>query len=402
MEDVCTLHYGKALTIHNRTVGHIPVYGTNGICGWHSHALGRGPTVILGRKGMGNLGVEWCAGDFWVIDTAYYTTFPRKTYPRFFYYYVNYVGLNHLKDGTSNPSLTRETFAQQPFPLPSYAEQRAIASILRALDDKIELNRRMNETLEALARAIFKSWFLDFDPVRAKAEGGKPFGMDEGTAALFPDRFGPDGLPAEWVRTSLAELTKVFARGIAPSYVAQGGIAVINQRCVRERRLDLSKVRRHDQTRRSITGREVRLGDILINSTGQGTLGRVAYVVDLPEPAIVDGHVTMVRADTSRVLSSFLGIDLTCREAEIEALGEGSTGQTELGRIRLGETELVVPPLALQQEFDSVVGPMTSQEALNNRQSATLAELRNFLLPRLMSGEIRLRGRSPSASIDHE
>ena len=97
----------------------------------------------------------------------------------------------------------------------------------------------MNETLEALARAIFKSWFVDFDPVRAKSEGRNPFGMDDTTAALFPDRFGPDGLPEGWCRQPLVDVTDVLARGIAPSYIDEGGIAVINQRCVRGRRLDL-------------------------------------------------------------------------------------------------------------------------------------------------------------------
>jgi type I restriction enzyme S subunit len=84
---------------------------------------------------------------------------------------IKYIGLNHLKDGTSNPTLSRDSFGAQALPIPPFNEQRAIAHILGTLDDKIELNRRMNETLEAMARALFKSWFVDFDPVRAKAEG---------------------------------------------------------------------------------------------------------------------------------------------------------------------------------------------------------------------------------------
>ena len=100
--------------------------------------------------------------------------------------------------GTTNLGLSREDFFA--FPVPPFTDERALlVELLQALDDKIELNRRMNETLEALARAIFKSWFVDFDPVRAKAEGRKPSGMDEATAALFPDRFGavPEQLEPE-------------------------------------------------------------------------------------------------------------------------------------------------------------------------------------------------------------
>src|SRR3954470_15037394 len=149
MEEVVSLHYGKALTEGDRRPGEMPVYGTNGRTGWHDTPL----EVILGRKGMGNLGVEWCDEPFWVIDTAYYTRFSSSVLPRFFYYFTSYVGLNHLKDGTSNPSLSRDTFARQWLPLPPIEEQRRIVSTLGAIDDKIDLNRRMNETLEAMARA---------------------------------------------------------------------------------------------------------------------------------------------------------------------------------------------------------------------------------------------------------
>ena len=148
MGDVIEMHYGKALTARDRKPGPVPVYGSNGVTGWHIEHLSTGPTVILGRKGMGPLGVEWCEGDLWVIDTAYYTSFDEERIdPRFFYYYTKYVGLNHLKDGTSNPSLTRDRFLRQPVPVPPLAVQRRITSVLGALDDKIELNRGMNRTL---------------------------------------------------------------------------------------------------------------------------------------------------------------------------------------------------------------------------------------------------------------
>jgi type I restriction enzyme, S subunit len=170
--DLVLLNYGKALLDGNRRPGRIPVYGTNGQCGWHDEPLMDGPGVILGRKGQGPLGVEWCDSGFWVIDTAYYVT-PKTDQIdlRYFYYLVKYIGLNHLKDGTSNPSLSRNTFADLLIPQPPLAAQRAIARVLSTLDDKIEMNRRMNETLEAMARAIFQSWFVDFDPVSAKMEG---------------------------------------------------------------------------------------------------------------------------------------------------------------------------------------------------------------------------------------
>ena len=174
-ERIFDLKYGKSLISTSRTNGKIPVYGSNGQCGWHDKALQKGPGVILGRKGQGPLGVEWCSSDFWVIDTAYYLVLLTDDVDlKYAYYLIKYVGLNHLKDGTSNPSLSRDTFKSQYFPIPPLEKQKSIVRIICSLDDKIELNRQMNETLEAMARAIFQSWFVDFDPVRAKAEGRQP------------------------------------------------------------------------------------------------------------------------------------------------------------------------------------------------------------------------------------
>ena len=100
-----------------------------------------------------------------------------------------------------------------PVPETDLAKQRTIAAVLGALDDMIEHNCPNNETLEALARAVFKSWFVDFDPVRAKAEGRKPFGMDNATAAVFPDRFGLDGLPEGWREGPPLQLAKILSGG---------------------------------------------------------------------------------------------------------------------------------------------------------------------------------------------
>jgi type I restriction enzyme, S subunit len=130
-----TLNYGRALKSDTRRPGNVPVYGTNGQCGWHDVPLSKSPGLILGRKGQGPLGVEWCATDFWVIDTAYYvSTLSPDVSLKYLYHLIKYVGLNHLKDGTSNPTLSRDVFGSQLFPLPSLAEQKAITEALDALD----------------------------------------------------------------------------------------------------------------------------------------------------------------------------------------------------------------------------------------------------------------------------
>lgn len=134
--------------------------------------------------------------------------------PRFAFYYMGHPivkeWISRHAIGATLPNLNTSILSALPFLVPPPNEQTAIAKILGALDDKIELNRRMNETLEAMARAIFNSWFVDFDPVRAKAEGRQPFGMDAVTATLFPDSFedSPLGkIPKGWRVGRLADFT---------------------------------------------------------------------------------------------------------------------------------------------------------------------------------------------------
>jgi len=250
----------------------------------------------------------------------------------------------------------------------------------------------MNATLEAMARALFQSWFVDFDPVRAKLDGRPPTALDPATAALFPDSFQDSEaghIPKGWTVRPLSSVTKYLSRGIGPSYLEQGGVCVLNQKCVRDHRVDFSKSRRHDAMKKAINDRALQLYDVLVNSTGMGTLGRVAQVLHLPEMSIVDSHVTIVRAD-SHTDPFFLGINLTDREAEIEELGEGSTGQTELSRTRLGQLKIITPPSELQKAFGAAVGPLIRRTSENDNLSRTIATLRDTLLPKLLNGELSI------------
>lgn len=297
-----------------------------------------------------------------------------------------------LSSMSTRASLNNEMIGRLEISFPPSRIQTRISEILKSLDDRITLLRGTNATLEAIAQALFKSWFVDFDPVRAKQEGQVPEGMDEATAALFPDGFEESALgavPRGWRGSTLGESCSYLNRGISPKYLEHGGVLVINQKCVRDFAVDLSKARRHDASLRRIDGRELAVGDVLVNSTGVGTLGRVAQVLNVPETAIVDSHVTVVRAGT--VISwPYLGLVLMRMQPTIEAMGEGTTGQTELSRGKLAELKMVVPPAPLLKVFDATVTPLKLRIAENAQQAQTLSTLRDTLLPRLISGQLRL------------
>ena len=269
----------------------------------------------------------------------------------------------------------------------------AIAKILGDLDDKIDLLREMNRTLEEIARAVFRAWFVDFEPVRAKAGGATSFrGMPQDLFDTLPDSFEPSEvgeIPTGWTTAPLSKLvSQPIKRGLAPKYVSENGVAVLNQKCVRNWHVNFELARRHDEIAKPLKDKSVELLDILVNSTGVGTLGRVAQVYELRETTTVDSHLSLVRPNPERIAPILLGNDLTEREAEIERLGHGSTGQTELSRDKLGELPVIVPAENMQRAFDELVIPLIERKTINSNEIATLAALRDTLLPKLISGEM--------------
>ena len=386
------LQRGHDLTASEQRVGSVPVMGSAGPNGTHSEALAKGPGLVIGRSGASIGRLHFSEVDYWPHNTCLYVTDFLGSNQRFAYYLLQTLNLAGYNSGSAQPSLNRNFIYSIRIQVPARREQDEIVDVLNSLDCRIALLRETNATLEAIAQALFKSWFVDFDPVRAKQQGLAPAGMDEATAALFPDSFNELAfglVPKTWETAKLGAEASYLNRGISPKYVDVGGVLVINQKCVRDFKVDLRKARRHDDGQRGINGRELRVGDVLVNSTGVGTLGRVAQVLTLDEPTIVDSHVTVVRAG-DRLSWNYLGLAMMRRQAEIEELGEGTTGQTELNRGKLAGLAFVVPPREVLEAFDASTLPLRMRLAANSHQAQTLATLRDTLLPRLISGQLRL------------
>ncbi len=344
---------------------------------------------------------------------------------------------------------------------PEPAIRKSIVSMIDSVNQKIILNRQTNQTLEQIAQTIFKSWFVDFEPTRAKiaakqigqarhdserstalrgallADGRWPeavaAAIAEGdperaamaaisgksldeidqlspeqqeqlrtTAALFPDALVDSELgeiPEGWALSRLGDVTTELRRGISPKYTEANGIQVINQKCIRNHSINFELTRLNDPQKRKVVGRKVELGDVLVNSTGVGTLGRLAPVRFLPEPTVFDSHVTVVRADKSKISKSFLCGLMLEKETFIETSGAGSTGQTELRKQVLEDIKFAMPPIDLGIIFEGIVEPMNKKIATLEVQQKSLSETRNTLLPKLLSGELTTS--SDQTDLDH-
>ncbi|CAN5622889.1 hypothetical protein BH23CHL10_BH23CHL10_17170 [soil metagenome] len=286
---------------------------------------------------------------------------------------------------TVQTTLNLRDLAELPIQLPPIEEQRAIASVLGALDDKIELNRRMNETLEALARAIFTSWFVDFDPVRAKAEGRQPVGMDAETAALFPDSFedsplGP--IPSGWQALPLDRLA-TFLNGLALQRYQPTGVGDLPAIKIPELRAGVT----------SSTGRAsadvpeqyvVADGDVLFSWSG--SLVAVLWAGGI---GALNQHLFRVTSNEYPRWLYYFWIREHLETFRQIAAGKATT-MGHIQRGHLSQADCIVPPMELLRRTSDILEPMLDAIVSHGVESRSVTAIRDALLPKLVSGEIRI------------
>lgn len=373
--------------------------------------------MIIGRKGSVGA-VHYSPGPCWPIDTTFYVVDDNPARLRFKYYLLKALGLEHMNADSAVPGLNRNAAHARIIKVPPLPEQRAIAHILGTLDDKIELNRRMNETLEAIARAIFKSWFVDFDPAIdnailagnpipstlaekaarrremlacAKAEGcDSCFPKD--IADVFPARFidsdlGP--IPAGWEVKKLSDLCSTQYGYTASAINEPIGPKLLRVTDINKRNWiewgDVPHCTIDPETREFYA---LRVGDLV-----------VARMADPGKSAIIEEDLDavfasyLVRLKTSSLAHSyyiygFLKSELYGDYAE--GTRSGSVQASMNAKVIVG-ADLVVPPIKITEKFLQMVLPLRHRLIANVRESRTLAALRDILLPKLISGQIRIK-----------
>lgn len=299
-----------------------------------------------------------------------------------------------IATGSTFPNISKEQLLSLPCDIPPLSEQKAIAHILSSFDDKIELNRQINETLEAMARAIFKSWFVDFDPVSAKRSGRQPAGMDTATADLFPDDFEESSLgliPKGWRVSTIGESVKIVGGSTPstknPDYWEGGTIHWTTPK-------DLSSLSTPVllNTERKIT--ELGLKQISSGLLPKGTLllssrAPIGYLAISEIPvAINQGYIGMI---CDKRLPNYYILNWT-RENIATIIGRANgTTFLEISKSNFRPIELVIPDIKILDVFIKQVERLYQMIVNNLQESHTLATLRDTLLSKLMSGQIRVK-----------
>jgi len=369
----------------------IPVIGANGILGYTDRFSYREPVTLVTCRGSNCGMLQRTKGPTWISNNAMACP-PKKPHDsRYIHYVLQTTDFGEVITGSAQPQITTGhlntkvvTITRDP------EEQKAIAAVLGALDDKIELNRRMNATLEAMARALFQSWFVDFDPVRAKLDGREPPNLGPATAALFPDSFqdselGP--IPKDWSAKRLPDAIEVNPR----RSLKAGTVAPY---------LDMKNLPTQGHSAEEVIDREFSSGTkfqngdtLLARITPCLENGKTGYVDFLKDGQVGWGSTEYIVLSPKPPLPAQFGYLLARSDALRTHAIQNMTGTSGRQRVPsecFNTFWLAVPPPDIAECFDELTAPLMAKIKANSTESRTLATLRDTLLPKLLSGEITL------------
>ena len=380
----------------DRRPGPFPYYGASGVVDHVDQYLFDGEYLLVAEDGENlhtrNTPISFLAnGKFWVNNHAHILRGNAEANTRYLMYALSHLDISGYLTGSTMPKLTQRNLARVAIPTPPLHQQRAIAHILGTLDDKIELNRRMNETLEAMTHALFKSWFVDFDPVRARAYGGD-VRLAHDAYQLFPDSYDDSPLgkvPCGWKVVALTELIDVnpqrpsLRKGETSPYVPMSSMPTSGH--------TPSQV----SDRPFGSGMRFTNGDTLVaRITPCLENGKTAYVDFLNEGQVAWGSTEYIVLRPKPFLPSELAYCLArssgFREFAIQSM-TGTSGRQRVQPTALGQFLLPQPPEQVGKEFGRLIRPLIGRARTAADESHRLAELRDALLPRLLSGELRVQ-----------
>ena len=421
--ELITLQRGHDLPSQNRVDGNIPVMGSSGVTGYHNKAIVKGAGVVIGRSGNSMGEVSYCPVDFYPLNTCLYITDFKNNDKKYIYYLLKTINFDQFNSGTAQKSLNRN--AVYPFEVritKSKSEQLVIGKVLSDLEAKIELNNQINQTLESIAQAIFKCWFIDFEPVRAKI-AAKQTGQDperaamcaisgktqaeleqmakedfaelQATAALFPDELVESELgevPRGWEVGCIGDEVNTVSKTYPLKQVEE--VIFLNTGDILEGKfLHANKSRTESlpgQAKKSIQKDDILYSEIRPQNK------RFAYVYFDAEDYVVSTKLMVLRKK-STIPSHFVYFILS-RQSTIDFLqvmAESRSGTfPQITFDVLSKVEYLKPNNnALIDIFTrKVLSPFFDKKVMNETENNKLIGVRDNLLPKLLSGELDVSG----------
>ena len=357
--DFVALQRGHDLTAEERRTGHVPVFGAAGHNGYHDTAIAKGPGIVVGRSG-GSFGqVHYSKEDFWPHNTGLYVKDFKGNDPRFAFYLLTALDFDSYNSGSAQPSLNRNFIYPIPVRVPPPIEQKAISRVLSNLDDEIELNHRINAELEGMAKLLYDYWFVQFDFPDAN---GKPYQSSGGKMVYNPTL--KREIPEGWEAISVSEFAAIKTGKEDANYATDDGVF-------------------HFFTCGEAA---LRCNDFVFDGKAVLLAGNGSFAVKKYEGKFNAYQRTYVLIPNDENLFAPLYFVVLNR---ISTFTSGSRGSI-VKFITKGDIEDIFLPLPRSRELDftSILSSLFSQSARLYEENIELTNLRDWLLPMLMNGQV--------------
>lgn len=368
-----------------RKKGPYPYYGAQGIVDYVDDYIFDGFYILVAEDGE-NLRSQkenvatLASGKFWVNNHAHVISSKPHCNTKYIFYALSDIDFTSYITGSTIPKLSQASLGNIELPCPSLEVQDAIASTLGSLDDKIDLNRRTNETLEAMARALFRDWFVDFGPTRAKMAGEAPYLAPE-LWELFPDGLDEEGKPEGWNFSSIYDVASVvYGAPFASSLfnTQSEGIPLVRIRDLPSEKPSVWTTEVHPK------GFKILPGMIVVGMDGEFR----AHLWG-GEEAWLNQRVCVFQPKDG-ISSVFLRETIIPQLKFIEDT-EVATTVIHLGKGDIDAFKTLLPSHEIMASFSDLAQIYYDKIVLNKQEGRSLAQLRDLLLPKLMSGEISIR-----------
>ena len=370
--DIINLKRGYDLTSSERISGSIPIISSSGITGWHNQSKAKSPGVVTGR--YGTIGeVFFIDQEYWPLNTTLYVQDFKGNFPKFIYYFLKTFNFHKYNDKSTVPGINRNHLHEEIVAIPSLKSQKAIAEILSSLDDKIELNNQINQNLEALAQALFKQWFVDFE---FPNENGEPYKSSGGE--MIDSELGE--IPKDWKPSILKDEFKInmgqSPKGETYNEIGEGMIFFQGRTdfgfrfpSIRLFTTDPNKIARKGETLISV---RAPVGDI----------NRA-----LEECCIGRGLGAIEEKNNHQFYTYYKILSI---QTELKSYDNEGTVFGSINKDTLGGLKTIVPVLDLVERFDRLIKPIDDQIETLSKETESLKNLRDTLLPKLIFGELEV------------
>ncbi|MEW3066839.1 restriction endonuclease subunit S [Escherichia coli] len=415
LNEFITLQRGFDLPQDKRIKGDIPVIASTGIVGYHNEEKVQAPGVVIGRSGSIG-GGQYITNNFWPLNTTLWVKDFKGHHPRFVYYLLKSIDFSQFNVGSGVPTLNRNHLSGVLVADTSYSYEKEVSNVIGILDDKINLNKKINQTLEQMSQTLFKSWFVDFDPVIDNAlDAGNPIPealqsraelrqkvrnsadfkpLPAEIRSLFPSEFEETELgwvPKGWKIDNIGGLSdKIFSGGTPNTSTEEYWNGALNWFSSGETRNALIIETEKKITATGVKNSSTRLsvaGDILIASAGQGhTRGQTSLnTID----TYINQSVVCIRP-IKPSYSTWLYFNLSSRYTEMRAISDSHSIRRSLTTKLISSMKVASPTDELISLFDINCSVFISKIKNNLELSRELKKLRDTLLPKLISGELSL------------